>query len=102
MRIVMVRYKVRPDAAAENQRLIGEVFAQLQRDKPAGMRYQVYKLPDGVSFMHVGASEAGGAEGNPLVKLEAFKAFIAGVKDRCDEQPVTVELQALGAYDSLG
>jgi hypothetical protein len=97
----MVRYKVKPDAAAENERLIGQVFAQLARDKPTGMRYQVFKLGDGVSFVHVGSSEAGGAEGNPLVKLEAFKNFTAGIKERCEEAPVTVEMQAIGAYDAM-
>jgi hypothetical protein len=97
----MVRYKLKPDAAAENERLIGQVFAQLARDKPAGMRYNVFKQPDGVSFVHIGSSLAGGPDGNPLVKLEAFKAFTAGIKDRCEEQPVTVELQQLGVYDSL-
>ena len=101
MRTVMVRYKVRPDAAAENENLIKQVFAQLARDKPAGMRYQSFKLGDGVSFVHIGSSESGGPDGNPLVKLEAFKNFIAGIKDRCEEAPVTVEMQAIGAYDSL-
>jgi len=101
MRTVMVRYKVKPESAAENERLIGQVFAQLARDKPAGMRYQVFKQADGMSFVHVGSSQAGGPDGNPLVKLEAFKNFTAGIKDRCEEAPVTVEMHAIGAYDSL-
>ena len=34
-----------------------------------------------------------------LQKLGApFKAFVAGVKDRCDEQPVTTALDEVGAY----
>jgi hypothetical protein len=98
MRTVMVRYKVKPEAAAENQRLITEVFAQLARDKPAGLRYQSFKLADGVSFVHVASSL--GAE-SPLQKLEAFKAFTAGIKDRCVEQPVAVELEPIGAFDVL-
>jgi hypothetical protein len=101
MRTVMVRYKVNPDAAAENESLIRQVFAQLARDKPAGVRYQVFKLGDGLSFVHIGSSEAGGADGNPLVKLEAFKNFLAGIKERCEEAPVTMELHAIGAYDGL-
>ena len=100
MRTVMVRYKAKPEAVAENERLIGEVFAQLARDKPAGTRYNVFKLPDGV-FVHVGSSEAGGAQGNPLVKLETFQAFVAGIKDRAQEPPVTVEMQQIGFYDGL-
>ena len=100
MRTVMVRYKVKPESAAENERLIGKVFEQLARDKPAGVRYQVFKLGDGVSFMHV-SSSAAGKEGNPLTQLDAFKAFTAGIKERCEEPPVTVEMQPIGAYDAM-
>jgi hypothetical protein len=101
VRNVMVRYKVKPEFAAENEALIRKVFEQLARDRPAGVRYNVFKLGDGVSFMHVGASEDGGAEGNALVKMEAFKAFVAGIKDRAEEPPVTTELEAIGFWDSL-
>jgi len=101
MRTVMVRYKTRPDAAAENERLIGQVFEQLGRDQPDGLRYQVFKLSDGVSFAHISSFEATAGDGNPLVKLEAFKNFTAGIKQRCEEAPVTVEMQAVGEFDSL-
>jgi len=37
MRRVMVRYKVKPDRVAENERHIAKVFEQLERDKPAGL-----------------------------------------------------------------
>jgi hypothetical protein len=95
----MVRYQVRPDAAAENERLIKQVFEQLARDKPAGLRYQSMKLADGVSFVHIASHDGGGS--NPLTQLEAFKAFAGGIKDRCVEQPVTVEVEVVGAYDAL-
>jgi hypothetical protein len=76
------------------------VFAQLARDKPAGRRYQVFKLGDGVSFVHVSSSDAG-KDGNSLVKLETFRGFTAGIKERCEEAPGTVEMQAIGAYDAV-
>jgi hypothetical protein len=72
------------------ERLIAQVFAQVARDK----------LGDGVSFVHVASSEAG-KDGNPLVKLDAFKDFTAGIKERCEEAPVTVEMQPIGAYDAM-
>jgi hypothetical protein len=100
MRTVMVRYQVKPDMAAENERLIREVFAQLARDKPAGLRYQSFKLADGVSFVHISTSQS--KEANPLPQLAAFKAFTSGIKERCAEQPVTMELSQIGGYDSLG
>lgn len=99
MRTVMVRYQVRPDAAAENERLIQQVFEQLARDKPAGLRYQSIKLADGVSFVHFASHEGPGP--NPLTQLEAFKAFTSGIRDRWIEQSVTVEAEVVGAYDGL-
>ena len=99
MRTVMVHYKVKPESAAENEGLIKQVFVQLARDKPERMRYQVFKQADGLSFVHVSAFD--NPQGNPLVQLEAFKAFTAGIKERCAEPPVTVELQQIGRYDHL-
>ena len=99
MKTVMVRYKVRPEAGAENERLVGQVFAQLARDKPAGLRYQVFKLGDGVSFVHVASSEGGGA--NPLTALETFNAFTAGIQERCVEAPVSVQMEVVGAFNGL-
>lgn len=96
MKTVMVRYQVRPDAAAENERLIRAVFAQLERDKPQGMSYRVLRLADGVSFVHVASHDADGA--NPLTELVAFREFLAGIKERCAEQPAAVEATAVGAY----
>ena len=63
------------------------------------MRYQVFKQPDGVSFVHLSAFD--NPEGNPLTKLDAFKAFTAEIKERCEELPVNVELQQVGRYDHL-
>ena len=98
MRTVMVRYKVRPEAAAENERLIRQVFAQLASEAPAGVRYQSIRLADGVSFVHTASYNGEGP--SPLALLPAFKEFLAGIKERCVEQPVTFEAEALGAYSN--
>ena len=99
MRTVMVRYRVRPDAAAENERLIQQVFAQLEREQLPGVRYQVVKLADGVSFVHLASHDGDGA--NPLTGLVAFKDFVRGIGERCVEPPVTVEAQLVGAHASV-
>ena len=101
MKRMMVRYKVKADRVAENERYIASVFEQLNREKPLGLRYVSFKLDDGVSFMHIVSLEA--ADGsNPLRELSAFQAFTAQVQDRCAEPPVTVELQEVGAYRLFG
>ena len=99
MRTVLVRYKVKPHAAAENERLISAVFAALERDTPEGIRYQVFKGADGVSFTHVSAFD--GVEGNPLTRIPAFKEFTAGIADRCEEPPITTQVDTVGRFDNL-
>ena len=101
MRTVIVRYKVKPSAASQNEALIRAVFDQLHRDQPEGLRYQVFKQADGVSFVHVSAFDGENGSGNPLTKLAAFKEFASGVQDRCEEPPVTTEIQPIGQYDYL-
>ena len=101
MRRTMVRYKVKADRAAENEAYIARVFEQLERERPAGIRYASFKLEDGISFVHIVSLEAAGG-GNPLTELSAFKAFAAGVRERCDEPPVAVALNEIGSYGFFG
>lgn len=94
----MVRYTVKPECADDNVRRIEAVFAQLDRERPDGIRYASFKLSDGVSFVHVASVEA---EPNPLTALAAFKEFVGTIKERCVEPPVTSELEAIGSYRLL-
>jgi hypothetical protein len=101
MKRMMVRYKVKPDRVAENERYIVSVFEQLNREQPVGLRYVSFKLDDGASFLHIVEVDAPDGS-NPLRDLAAFNAFTASVRDRCDEPPVSVELQAVGSYHLFG
>src|SRR5437879_7143750 len=53
MKTTVVRYQAKADRADENQRLIEAVFAQLDEQEPQGFTYKVFRLEDGVSFVHV-------------------------------------------------
>jgi len=94
---LMVRYRVKQDQADENQRYVEQVFAELQRTAPAGLRYATFKARDGVSFVHIASIETADGE-NPLPKLAAFQAFQAGIRARCEEQPVVTDLEDVGSY----
>jgi hypothetical protein len=101
MKRVMVRYKVKADRAAENERFITAVFAQLTHEAPAGLRYATFKQDDGVSFVHIASIET--AEGsNPLNAMSAFNEFTAQIRDRCEEPPVAVDLHEVGSYRLFG
>ncbi len=97
MKHVMVRYKVKAERAAENESYIRRVFEALEREKPTGIRYASFKLADGVSFVHIASIESPD-DRNPLRDLPAFQAFVAEIRQRCDEAPVTVDLNQIGSY----
>jgi hypothetical protein len=95
---IMVRYKVKPDQAARNEELVREVYAELKRTAPAGIRYATFVLDDGVSFMHVASNDETDDGRSPLMNVEAFRAFQEGIRDRCDEPPVSFALREVGSY----
>jgi len=97
MKRVMVRYTVKPGRAAENERYIEQVFAELARVAPAGVKYAVFRLEDGVTFVHLYAHESDDDSGL-LPTLEAFKAFRAGLNERCEVAPVRPPLHSVGSY----
>jgi hypothetical protein len=92
----MVRYKVKADRVAENERYVSQVFEQLARDRPQGLRYASFKLEDGVSFVHIVSLEKDGVD--PLRALPAFKEFTTGIIERCEEPPVATRLTQVGSY----
>jgi len=92
----MVRYKVRPDRADENVALVQAVYQQLDRERPEGLHYATFRLPDGVSFMHVVFESD--QPGRILNELEAFKAFATDIESRCEEPPVATEITVIGSY----
>jgi hypothetical protein len=94
-RKVLVRYRVKPDRVAEHEALIADVFAELQRKKPDGIRYGAFKRADGVSFVHIALVTA---DENPLDQVAAFKAFSERIKERCDEPPEVADLTTVGSY----
>jgi hypothetical protein len=62
-----------------------------------GLSYATFKLDDGVSFVHI-VSYGAEDDSNALVDLPAFKEFRTEIRDRCEVQPVTVELNEIGSY----
>jgi hypothetical protein len=94
-RSVIVRYRTRPEAADENQRLVEQVYAELARNDPGGLSYATFRLADGVTFVHVAVVDG---EANPLAQTAAFAEFQRGIADRCVEQPASSEATLVGSY----
>jgi hypothetical protein len=93
MRRALVRYKVKPEAVAENEELVRAVYDELRQTQPAGMRYATFRLDDGVSFVHISFSDE-----VSLNEFASFRAFQQGIAERCDEPPKVSELREIGSY----
>jgi hypothetical protein len=97
MKATVVRYQAKPERADENQQLIEAVFADLEEREPEGFTYQVLRLEDGVSFVHV-AIEHDVADPDSLQDVPAFRAFVANIADRCDVPPLAMGATVVGGY----
>jgi hypothetical protein len=98
MNAVVVRYTTRPDTADENQRLIEAVFAELAATQPVGFTYNVFRLEDGVSFVHTLLEHEGVEHPDTLGGVAAFQTFVAGVDERCAIAPVAMRSTVVGTY----
>jgi len=97
MASTVVQYTTKPERAEENQSLIEAVFADLADRAPTGFSYQVFRLEDGVSFVHV-ADEHDAAGAGSLQEVPAFQAFVSGIADRCVVGPVARGATEVGRY----
>jgi hypothetical protein len=91
---IMVRYRVRPEAAAENERLVREVFAELAAKCPEGFFYESMVLSDGVTFVHV-------VDGDDTVlpTMPAFRRFSSTVGARCEDPPRLTTVRVVGSFE---
>ena len=97
MKTTVVRYRAKPERADENQQLIEAVFAELNECEPEGFTYKVFRLEDGVSFIHVMIEhDIDGPES--LEAVPTFQAFIADIADRCALPPMATGATIVGGY----
>ena len=97
----IIRYKVKADKAQENIDYIHAIFKTLERSKPDRLRFAVFQLEDGVSFLHIAFVETEDGS-NPLHHLDEFKAFANDISARCEEPPTFSMVKAIGAYRLFG
>ncbi len=98
MKATVVRYQAKPERADENQKLIEEVFADLEARQPNGFTYRAFRLDDGVSFVHMVIEHDGVQHPDSLQDVPAFQAFVADIGDRCDVAPVASAATIVGSY----
>jgi hypothetical protein len=65
---------------------------------PEGFTYKVFRLDDGVSFIHVVIEHDGVDDPDSLRDVPAFQAFVADIADCCDVPPVATGATIVGGY----
>ena len=91
----MVRYRVKPEKIEETERLVADVFRELQAKAPHDVRYLVLRLGDG-TFCHLFDDAS-----KTIPSLEAFAAFRHGAEERRLEAPQQTEATVVGNYRML-
>ena len=97
MKRTLVRYKAKPEMVLENERLVADVFRELQAKAPDGVRYTALKLDDG-TFVHFVSLDEGAS---PIAALEAFDEFQREIDERCAELPQAHAATVIGNYRML-
>jgi quinol monooxygenase YgiN len=97
MTTTVVRYQTKPERADENQQLIEALFAELDEREPDGFTYKVFRLEDGINFIHV-VIEHDIEHPDSLQDVPAFQAFVADIADRCDVLPVATGATIVGGF----
>ena len=98
MNAIVVRYQAKPERADENQNLIEAVFAELEAREAKGFTYQVFRLEDGVSFIHVVIEHDDVSEPDSLQDVPAFQTFVADIADRCEVPPLAMGATVVGSW----
>jgi len=95
MRHTMVTYTVKLGREDENAALVRAVFEELAQERPAGLRYAVFQLPETRQFVHLYTDE-GSTTG--LQELSSFQAFVAEAKDRHEQPAAFSQAELIGDY----
>ncbi len=96
----MVRYEVKPEAAADNEALVRAVYEELAATQPAGLSYVTFALDDGVGFVHIATNDTDDGR-SPLERVPAFGRFQEGLRDRLVAPPTFTTIRTVGSYPAV-
>lgn len=94
----VIRYDIRPEAVAENSRLVTSVYEELAERRPVDFRYATL-LVGGHTFLHLAVTE--GDASAPLPGLPAFEEFQRGLGTRVSAGPTRESAVVVGNHGLL-
>ena len=96
MNILMVTSKVKEENVAHGKAAVGKFFEALEQARPAGVRYAVTLLSDGVTIVAFLELEPG--EEHPLRALPAYAELLKDFEQWRAEPPAVEHMTVLGSY----
>jgi quinol monooxygenase YgiN len=89
----MARFRVRPPEVPAVEKAIIAFVAKVA-DEPGTLRYESFREPDGVSYVHVMGFADDAAEEAHRQTMHA-KQFAAELSAKCETQPVFTDLKMI-------
>jgi hypothetical protein len=94
--VLMIRSQVKPEHADDVQEAAGRMFAAIEREQLAGIRYTSARHPDGVTY--VALLEVQRGVENPLPALPEFREFQDSLAQWLAGPPTPEPLTVIGSY----
>ena len=91
---LLIRYRVHPGELERHLELLHAVHAELAETNPRGMRWESFRLEDGVSFVDLVTVDAPGR----FSRLRSWSPFRATLDERCEEPPTMTDLHPIAAF----
>jgi hypothetical protein len=91
---VVSQYRLKEDQKDLDARLVAAVHEELERVRPDWLRWDVYRLDDGVTVVSVVDVD----DPSQLRRLVEFSAYTETLDVRCEEPPSTSIVEQLGSY----
>ena len=96
MNVLMVISKVKEEHVVDAQTATEKVIQALEQAQPAGVRYAVTMLSDGVTFVALVELESDG--GHPLRGFPAYAEMVENLKQWYAEPPAVEKMTVTGSY----
>jgi hypothetical protein len=99
MNVQLARFKIKSQAAPAFEEALKRVFQAAERERLSGIRYSVYRLPGGDTYL--GFLELENGVANPLPELPEGKNLLENLPRWTVEPPTRDPLAVVGSYRSF-
>jgi hypothetical protein len=100
MSVMLLRQKVKDASVEQAEAAARDLFATLDRARPAGLRYASTRVADSSTF--VALLELPDGSEDPRPAIPEYGRFLEQLKDWVDGPPVIEQVDVVGSYNLFG